>query len=71
MDAYIHAFCLCLCYYDILSYMCVPTIYKYNCGAFWWAIYRILIGYLSDIYDRLLLYIIYTSKYVCAYRCIL
>ena len=52
--AYIHIYCLCLCYYDILLYY-MHICYIYNVGALWQAIYRMLIGHMSAIYDWLLI----------------
>ena len=74
MDAYNCIYCLCPCCYDILCFICVHDyihiIHTYSDGAFWWAIYRIVIGHLSDTYDWLHIYIIYTTTDAHAYRCL-
>ena len=50
--------CMLLCY-SLVLHVCV--LYIYNGGTLWWAIYRILIGHLSDTHDRLFIHTIYTT----------
>ena len=68
INAYIWIYCLCLFRYDILCFICVCAICMYVCTvvAHWLAIYRILIGHMSEPYDWLLVYIINTTTDMCA-----
>ena len=49
----------------LITEMC--ALYIYNGGALWWAIYRMLIGYMGTFYDWLLMYNIYTMSDAYAY----
>ena len=56
--------------YATILITCICDIYI-QLWSLWWAIYRMPIGYIHDIYDWLLLYNIYITANVCAFRCML
>ena len=63
-DVYIYIYCLHICWYNNLWYY-IYMCYIYNGSVLWWAIYIALVGHTIATSDWLLIYTIYTIKWIC------